>query len=389
MVQIRSMAVALAICGSVCYAQRQSAPTVKSAALGSTNNVHVCGDLFLAGQPTPDDIHAIKEKGVRRVITLRTDGEIEWDEKAAVEAAGLEFVSIPLRGVETLTDEALDRITKLLGDQSQATILHCGSANRVGGVWIAHRVLNQGVEIETAVAEAKEIGSRNPDYEKRVREYIVERRTEASGAVSARPGLNDNFLKPDLDVTEWIDRFEVESREVFSARAAVVKACELKSGMSVADVGAGTGLYTHLFAEAVGESGRVFAVDISPRFLQHINASLDENGVEHVTTVLGSAKNVRLPDASVDLVYVCDTYHHFEYPEETLASIHKALKPKGSLVVIDFERIPGKSRDWIIGHVRAGKDVFRSEIESAGFGFVEEVKIDGFEENYFLRFRKR
>ena len=61
--------------------------------------------------------------------------------------------------------------------------------------------------------------------------------------------------------------------------------------------------------------------------------------------------------------------------------------PSGTLIVIDFDRIPGKSREFILGHVRAGKGVFRSEIEAAGFEFVEEVELDGLKENYFLRFR--
>jgi predicted methyltransferase len=88
------------------------------------------------------------------------------------------------------------------------------------------------------------------------------------------------------------------------------------------------------------------------------------------------------------VAFVCDTYHHFEYPRSTLATIHQSLKPGGALIVIDFERIPGKSREFTLNHVRAGKDVFQSEIESAGFKMVEEVEIPGFEENHFLRFRK-
>jgi hypothetical protein len=58
-------------------------------------------------------------------------------------------------------------------------------------------------------------------------------------------------------------------------------------------------------------------------------------------------------------------------------------------VVIDFERIHGESREWIVDHVRAGKEVFREEIEAAGFEFVDEKQIAGFRENYFLKFRKK
>ncbi|MFK7777096.1 MAG: SAM-dependent methyltransferase, partial [Gimesia sp.] len=73
----------------------------------------------------------------------------------------------------------------------------------------------------------------------------------------------------------------------------------------------------------------------------------------------------------------------------SLASIHKAMVPGGKLVVIDFERIPGKSRDWTLNHLRAGKATFRKEIEKAGFEFVEEVNVPALKENYYLRFRRK
>jgi predicted methyltransferase len=97
---------------------------------------------------------------------------------------------------------------------------------------------------------------------------------------------------------------------------------------------------------------------------------------------------VELPQASVDLAFVCDVYHHFEYPSSSLASLRRAIRPGGTLVVIDFHRIPGKSSDFILKHVRAGQDVFTAEIEQAGFELVEELAIDGLSENYALRFRR-
>ncbi|KAA5546880.1 class I SAM-dependent methyltransferase [Roseiconus nitratireducens] len=217
----------------------------------------------------------------------------------------------------------------------------------------------------------------------------------AQEAVEAAPqtvevpeGINEKFVDPQLDIQEWVERFEIESREVFAARDAVLKACGVGPGDRVADVGAGTGFFSRLFSDAAGPEGWVFAVDISPRFLQHINEQGARQDVTNITCVLGSDRSIRLPPNSVDLVFICDTYHHFEHPQATLESIENALKPEGTLVVIDFERIPGKSREFILGHVRGGKDVFRAEIMQAGFQFAEEVKIPGFEENYFLRFRK-
>lgn len=376
----------LAIAPVVCWAQEQSAPDVKQDQLGGTRNVHACGKLFLAGQFNEADVAAIKSRGVKRVITLRQDDETNWDEKAAIVAAGLEHVSVPFAGPDSLTDEVINTVRELLHDTETATMLHCGSANRVGAVWWAYRALDQGVPLATALAEAKTVGLRNPGYEARVKEYIT---AELAKPKSVRPGINERFLDPKMDVREWIGRFELESREVYAERNAVLEACQLRPGIRVADVGAGTGLYTRLFASAVGKTGWVYAVDISPGFVQHIARRVKEDELTNVTTTLCAEDSIQLPPESIDLTFICDTYHHFEFPEQTLKSIHRALRPGGTLVVVDFERLPGKSREWLLNHVRAGKEVFRQEIETAGFGFVEEVEVDGLDENYLLRFRKR
>ncbi len=207
-------------------------------------------------------------------------------------------------------------------------------------------------------------------------------------SANVKPGINDKFLDPELDVSEWLGRFEIESREVYAARQRVLDICDIKPGMTVADIGAGTGFYSRLFASTVGHHGWVYAVDISPRFLEHINRQSEDDKIDNLTSVLCSDRNVSLPRESVDVAFICDTYHHFEHPLATLASIHRALKPGGTLVLIDFERIPGKSREFIIGHVRAGKEVFQSEIVASGFRFVEEIDVPEFQENYLLRFRK-
>lgn len=214
--------------------------------------------------------------------------------------------------------------------------------------------------------------------------------TEAQAAAqpSVKPGINEKFLDPNLKVEEWLKRFEVESREVFDARDAVVKACGIKPGMRVADVGAGTGLYTRMFAQAVGEQGWVYAVDINARFLEHIQVRAKAEGQANITSVLAPQDSTSLPPSSVDLVFLCDTYHHFEFPTPSLASIAAALKPGGELILLDFKRIEGESSEWILDHVRAGKEVFRQEIEAAGLEFVEDMQVAGLVENYCLRFRK-
>ena len=213
--------------------------------------------------------------------------------------------------------------------------------------------------------------------------------TASAAEESVKPGCNESFLAEDLDVDSYVDRFEGESREVAVLRDEIVAALDLQAGMSVADIGAGTGLNLAPLAAAVGPGGKVWAVDISPRFITHLEQRIADEHLTWAEALLCDERSAELPEASVDRILICDTYHHFEYPRSTLASLHAALRPGGQLLLIDFERIPGVTRDWLLDHVRAGKDVFRSEIEEAGFEFVEEVEIDGLVENYVLRFERR
>ena len=134
-------------------------------------------------------------------------------------------------------------------------------------------------------------------------------------------------------------------------------------------------------------TGKVYAVDIAPQFLAHIAAEAKKRGQSQVVTVLGSQESTNLPGESVDLVFLCDVYHHLEKPEKTLASIRQALKPEGRLVVIDFDRVEGRSSAFVLKHVRARQDVFRKEIEAAGF-WLNPENAPAFKENFFLRFRK-
>jgi CubicO group peptidase (beta-lactamase class C family)/ubiquinone/menaquinone biosynthesis C-methylase UbiE len=201
---------------------------------------------------------------------------------------------------------------------------------------------------------------------------------------SVRPGINDPFKNP--DVKEYIGKFETESREIYAERKQIMDACPVKPGMTVADIGAGTGLFTRMFATAVGAEGKVYAVDIAPKFIQHIETTCKESGIKNVVGVVCTPTSAELPANSIDLVFICDTYHHFEFPHKTMASVHRALRPGGKVVVIDFHRIEGKSREWVLNHVRAGQEVFTKEIVSNGFKLLEEKKF--LKENYCLVFEK-
>ncbi len=201
--------------------------------------------------------------------------------------------------------------------------------------------------------------------------------------------INAGFKDPDADPQRWVERFEGESREIFVHRAEIAAAVGLAPGERVADVGAGTGLFLPLFGAAVGEAGKVYAVDISPSLVRYMRHRVAETGLSNVEVVHSEETSTTLVADSVDAVFTCDTYHHFtDYPQ-MLASIHGALAGGGRLVVVDFEREEGVSRDWILEHVRAGKAQVIDEVEAAGFVFDEEIEIPGLDENYVLRFVKR
>lgn len=202
---------------------------------------------------------------------------------------------------------------------------------------------------------------------------------------SVAPGINRAYEHPDY--ARWQATFESEGREIFVQRHAIVEALKLEPGMVVADVGAGTGVLSLLFAQRVGAGGSVIAQDIAPEFLRGIEARARMDGLAQLRTVLGGENDARLPANGVDLVFTSDVYHHFEYPQAMLASLHRALKPGGRLVVIDYEKIPGRSSPWVMGHVRANRETVVAEITAAGFELARSH--DFLHENYFLEFRRR
>jgi ubiquinone/menaquinone biosynthesis C-methylase UbiE len=202
---------------------------------------------------------------------------------------------------------------------------------------------------------------------------------------SVRPGINDRFLN--ANVKQWLKSFETESREIYAHRQEIVAACQVRPGETVADIGAGTGLFTRLFAREVGAQGRVIAVDITKNFLDHVLVTSRAAGLLNVETVLCTQQSTELPPESIDVAFICDTYHHFEFPQKTMTSLHRALKPGGRVILVDFRRIEGETSDWLLSHVRAGQAVFEAEIEAAGFRKTGE-RNDLLKENYFVMFQK-
>ncbi|MGD2137454.1 MAG: methyltransferase domain-containing protein [Gammaproteobacteria bacterium] len=201
---------------------------------------------------------------------------------------------------------------------------------------------------------------------------------------SVRPGINKKYENPDW--RQWVRTFENPRREVYAKRQVIVAASGVKPGMVVADIGAGTGLFTRLFAPKVAPTGKVYAVDISETFIENIMRTCSEQGLNNVEGIVNTSRETGLPADAIDLAFVTNTYHHFEYPQSMLASIRRALHRDGRLIVIDFRRDPRVSSPWIMGHVRAAKDTVIREIRAAGFRLLEDKPV--LRSNYFLVFAK-
>ncbi len=204
---------------------------------------------------------------------------------------------------------------------------------------------------------------------------------------SVKEGINDGFLAEDANIDQWVARFENdEKRDIAKARDQVVAALGLEPGMAVADIGAGTGLFLQPFVDGVGDGGMVYAVDISPAMIDHMKARIVEAGWSQARTVLCTEKSAELPEASVDLVFICDTYHHFEYPRSTMASVRRALRPGGRVAIVDFIRDP--DNEWVMNHVRCSKEDVIAEMEAAGFLYRGEREVEKLESNYLIFFER-
>ena len=162
-------------------------------------------------------------------------------------------------------------------------------------------------------------------------------------------GINKWYLGRQIAyvMSHWgIDWLERPERQFEENSALLLKNLNLKSGMNVADIGAGSGYYTSLIAKRIG-NGKVYAVDVEPQMILFLNERIKEEKLSNVVTVLGSETSVRLPASSLDMMLLVDVYHEFSFPYEMGQSMYNALKPEGRLVLVEFrsedESVPIKT----------------------------------------------
>ena len=153
----------------------------------------------------------------------------------------------------------------------------------------------------------------------------------------------------------------------------LVEAMGLQRGMTVADVGTGIGYMLPFLSRAVGRRGHVIGEDIFDDFLASAKQRAENQNLQNVTFVKGTESDPALPEGQVDQVLVLDVYHHFDYPEKMLAGIHKALKPGGKLVIVEYYKSPdAMANGRAMTHIRLNKPDVIKEIEANHFRLVSE-----------------
>ena len=165
---------------------------------------------------------------------------------------------------------------------------------------------------------------------------------------------------------DWLERSERQAEE---NPQAAIDALDLKPGMVVCDLGAGSGYYTTRMAKKVGPSGKVYAVDIQPGMIQLLEKRLKKEGIKNVQTVLSAENDPKLPDASIDVLILVDVYHEFAQPQQMLRKIRQAMKDDGRLVLLEFRKEDPKV-PIRLEHKMSVEEV-KLELEAEGFELVE------------------
>ncbi len=187
------------------------------------------------------------------------------------------------------------------------------------------------------------------------------------------------------DINRYIHALERPQRDQYQQPVKVIETLNLTPGMVVADIGAGSGYFTRRLAEAVGDTGQVIAIDVEQKMLDYNKEKLEQLGlVKRVRFILAKPDSPSLSKQSVNLVFLCDVYHHLKHQVEYLVKTRSALTPNGRVVIIDYyddERSGtlGFSKQHLVPREQVIKDM-----EQAGYTLSKEHTF--LSRQYFLEF---
>jgi ubiquinone/menaquinone biosynthesis C-methylase UbiE len=137
-----------------------------------------------------------------------------------------------------------------------------------------------------------------------------------------------------------MDLTRISSRAGWQLPTRVMQSLSIEPGDQVADIGAGDGYFSFFLADAVGPNGRVYAVEVEDDLIEKLKTSVDEKGLSNVTVVKGDFDDPLLPDGSIDLVFLCHSYHHIEGRSDYFDKLRADLAPDGRVAIIDLKPTP-------------------------------------------------
>jgi ubiquinone/menaquinone biosynthesis C-methylase UbiE len=184
------------------------------------------------------------------------------------------------------------------------------------------------------------------------------------------------------DSSAYIAMLENPNRDSYQKPEEVVAALELEEGEAIADIGAGSGYFAFRFSKAVGEQGKVFAVDVNPDMIRHMDQRSRELGTANLVTILGEGDDPLLPEGAIDRIFICNTWHHIGNQDNYLELMKQALKPGGQVIMVDYKKI-----ELPVGppvHTKIAKADLLNQMEQAGFGLLKEHEFLPYQ--YFLVF---
>jgi arsenite methyltransferase len=187
------------------------------------------------------------------------------------------------------------------------------------------------------------------------------------------------------DPKAYIAFLDDPQRDSYQKPDEVIAALGIREGERIADIGAGSGYFSLRFAHHVGDRGLVYAVDISPDMIRHINRRIRDMKLQNIRTVLADPDDPLLPEASVDRIFICDTWHHIEKQDDYLRLIKKILKPGGQVVMIDFQK-----RELPVGPpvgMKISREALLGQMEGSGFRLAAEHTFLPYQ--YFLVFAEK
>ena len=166
---------------------------------------------------------------------------------------------------------------------------------------------------------------------------------------------------------------KILNKEASSAKSKpveIIASLNIREGDIIADIGSGGGYFTLAFAGRAGKTGRVYAVDVKPKYLDFIQRKAAQEGYDNVISVLGAGGEMKLPEAGLDLVFARNVFHHLPEPGDYFRNLKKYLKPDGKVAIIDHKPKRGFGFVALFKHHTPGEAVVQ-EMEKAGYRFVK------------------